>query len=169
MKSSKLLRTISSILISTWIAFPSSAKEPVQTHLEKLVSLTDKPLPFKPRPRFIVLDFWASWCEPCKESAPFIESQALKWKSKDVLWLGVSEDEDKKSALDYLQKTKSQIPQSWDEGKQLGQRLEMDSLPRLYILDSKDEVIYMERGFNGEKKKRLEKKFQDLFEKAALH
>ncbi len=77
-------------------------------------SMTDK---------VVLIDFWATWCGPCKEMKPLIDKAHSTFKSKGFEVLSVSIDEKEKTLTDYLKKNKFTNPvlfdksQTWSEWK----------------------------------------------------
>lgn len=75
--------------------------------------------------KFILLNFWASWCLPCKQEFPELLALAAAHPDKLVL-IAISADEDEKNAISFMQtlsKTKdsSNIHFGWDKGKTITQ------------------------------------------------
>lgn len=119
-----------------------------------------------PTPRWTVVDFWASWCEPCQTSAPFYEEQSKKWKSQGVVFVGVNQDDDPKTQQKWLSEHKSSFSQIYDKDHNIAHQLDVDTLPRLLIFDSKLHLVKTVRGFRlGESQVQLEKDFAELFSK----
>src|SRR6478736_8996074 len=72
------------------------------------------------RGKVVVVDFWATWCKPCKESFPAY--QKLSNEKPDVTFVGVSIDEDPANIPAFLEETHATFPVVWDEGQVVSQR-----------------------------------------------
>src|SRR5271154_6312562 len=51
--------------------------------------------------KVVIVDFWATWCEPCKKSFPHLQDLNTKYKSSGLVVVGVSEDDDKSGIADF--------------------------------------------------------------------
>src|SRR6185312_15621344 len=103
---------------------------------------------------------------PCTESAPFYNQQAQKWKAQGVYFVGANQDDAEKTQKEWLKKHESSFSQLYDKDHALAHKLDVDTLPRLLIFDSKLKLVKTVRGFrSGEFTTRLEKDFADLFSK----
>jgi thiol-disulfide isomerase/thioredoxin len=92
-------RHISTLLIAGWLALPPYAlpKPPRKADLS-LKDLNGKPVRLQElRGRIVVLNFWATWCGPCKEELPLMVKTSQEYSGRDVLFIGASLDESKTS------------------------------------------------------------------------
>ena len=93
--------------------------------------------------KIIVLNFWATWCEPCREEMPELSSFYTENKSKNVVVVGIAIDE-AKAVKSYLKKTKVMYPILVDEDKGviLSKNLGNDQgiLPYTVIINSKGSI-----------------------------
>lgn len=110
--------------------------------------------------KYILLDFWASWCAPCAESLPFIDSLVNKYPLID--FLAVNVDSDLKSALKFKWAQNLKMKVVIDKDRQLMKLLKIESLPRFFIFNTKGELVYAHRGFKSESKKEIELKLMSL-------
>lgn len=146
------------------VAIPEAeAKEP--THFA-WSDIPTKPLrgkaPDLTKARLVIVDFWATWCTPCLAALPFYEELHQKYQNQGVVFLSFSEDESPAEAQKLLQKIPFSFPAYWDEGKKLASKLKLESIPVLFILDSKGKILSVERGFSDKKKKDLPQKIESL-------
>lgn len=85
--------------------------------------------------KVIYIDLWATWCGPCIQESPYFHSLAEKYKDKNIAFLAVSTDTDKKAWLNYLEKKESHLPQliSLDnEALRIGWKLKF--IPRFLLI-----------------------------------
>jgi cytochrome c biogenesis protein CcmG/thiol:disulfide interchange protein DsbE len=93
--------------------------------------------------KVIVLNIWASWCKPCEEEAPYLETAWRYYQPRgDVIFLGVAwTDTDKKSA-EYLKKFDITYPNGPDLGTRIYQVYRATGVPETYIIDRNGVLAY---------------------------
>ena len=102
----------------------------------KKVSLADL------KGKFVVIDVWATWCGPCKQQAPYFEKMALKYKSTNIQFVGLSIDEDiKKWFIDAKSKSKSTLQIHTNDKNAFGKNYSMESIPRFILIDPNGKFI----------------------------
>lgn len=114
--------------------------------------------------KIVIINFWASWCEPCKEEFPAILKLINNFKGKVIL-LAISNDFNKAQAYAFLKPFKKKYPKSfnfvyevWDENSKMTQGVfKTIKLPESLILDKNlhlvTKVIGSKKWLNGEVKK----------------
>jgi len=108
-----------------------------------LSSMTGKP---------VLLNFFASWCEPCKRELPELIEIAKKYQDKGILFVGIDVDEDMLAAINYL--STITFPYKIYHGRvcDLIAFQERAALPKNILLDSKGRKILSISGFREEQK-----------------
>lgn len=93
--------------------------------------------------KVLVLDFWASWCGPCRQEIPNMKKYYEEFKGKDVEFLSVSIDAKKKDWEKAMNEEKMAWPQGWveDGGKNVMDLYQFSGIPFILVLD-KDGHIY---------------------------
>lgn len=106
--------------------------------------------------KLVLLDFWASWCEPCKDSLPFFAELENRYSKQGLQVIAVSVDEDLKAANAFVAKNKLPLKFLWDENKRVAKNLGLMAIPTTLLVDKSGKIIYQERGFSGSSKTKLE-------------
>ena len=94
--------------------------------------------------KYVLLDFWASWCAPCREENPNIVKQYEKFKSKNFMILGVSLDDDRAAWIKAIKDDQLNWPhlselKRWDGKVTLQYKVE--GIPASFILDPEGKII----------------------------
>ncbi len=98
--------------------------------------------------KIIVLDFWATWCEPCKKAAPLIDILSKKSNTDNFVFLGINTDDNK--TLEELKQASADFginyPSLLDPQLKLSEELNVDGQPALIFLDRKGNILYRQYG-----------------------
>ena len=84
----------------------------------------------------VYLNFWATWCPPCKEEMPDIEKLYQETKDSDLVILAVSVDTDKKTVEDFIAKNKYNFPVLLDVKGEVSQLYQVSGIPTSYFIDT---------------------------------
>ncbi|MCB9584154.1 MAG: TlpA family protein disulfide reductase [Polyangiaceae bacterium] len=115
------------------------------------------------RGKVTIVDFWATWCAPCKESFPAYEAIA-KEHPEDVVVIAISEDEKSDGIAAFVAETGVTFPVAWDEGQQVASQYDPSTMPTSYILDRNGIVRYVHVGFNSGDEETLRAQVVSLLE-----
>jgi peroxiredoxin len=96
----------------------------------------------------VVIDFWASWCEPCRKELPALNDLAKKYFKKGVYFIGVNVDSSEAEARSFLRSTKVNFILLFDEAARFAEECNLESMPRLFILDKKGVIKFIHNGYN---------------------
>jgi cytochrome c biogenesis protein CcmG/thiol:disulfide interchange protein DsbE len=89
----------------------------------------------------VLLNFWASWCGPCKVEAPALERSWGEYKEKGVIFLGVNVWDDQNSALSYLEEVGGGYPNGIDPKGEIAVEYGIGGVPETYFIDVSGKVV----------------------------
>lgn len=103
------------------------------------IKLIDKQLPNLEN-KFVFIDFWATWCSPCRKSLPHVDKLAEKYKNK-VVFFAIS-DETEMVVRQFLQKNNfNSLIFGLDIQKDLYSKFEIKSVPHYYLISPKNTIL----------------------------
>jgi thiol-disulfide isomerase/thioredoxin len=107
------------------------------------------------RGKIVLLDFWASWCGPCKQEFPFLVNLYEKHKKDDFIVLAVNIDNEKKNMLHFLLKNDGikSFPVIFDPDKKIPPLYDLQAMPTSLFIDKKGIIRFVHSGFNNSSKK----------------
>ncbi|MES2962836.1 MAG: TlpA disulfide reductase family protein [Bdellovibrionota bacterium] len=114
--------------------------------------------PAKHKGKVVIVDFWASWCEPCKIELPALNALYKKYKSKGLVVIGVNLDEKKADATGFLKEHPVDFPLGYDGGekKVLAEQAEIETMPTSFIVDKKGVISERHQAFRAGDEKKIE-------------
>lgn len=109
----------------------------------------------------LIVDFWATWCEPCKESFPFYQ-QLIEAHAGQLTVLGVSVDEEPTGIEAFVAETGVSFPVGWDDGQSVAQRYKPPTMPTSYLVDKNGIVRFVHGGFKSGDEDAIKSELQTL-------
>lgn len=101
----------------------------------------------KLRGKVVVLDFWASWCAPCRRSIPELSALADELKGQGVEIVGINQElTDQKAALEAWRTLDPRFPSAFDD-RRFGDRAGVSSLPTTFVLDRAGVLRHLHLGY----------------------
>ena len=152
--------------LNTYIASPGAIPETVAETRLVIANPIRARMPFAPRFSFtaqdnqsisnasvrgkvVLLDFWGTWCPPCRESVPILRDLNRKYSGKAFQLVGVSSDDDEEVWKTFIQAQHMDWPDYIDLTDEVQKAFKIDSYPTFIVLD-KDGVIRFRQSGVGE-------------------
>ena len=82
----------------------------------------------------VVINFWASWCDPCREEAAYLEATWRKYEGQGVMFLGVDYVDTEREALAYLDEFDITYPNGPDLGTRISDMYNIQGVPETYFV-----------------------------------
>jgi thiol-disulfide isomerase/thioredoxin len=94
-----------------------------------------------------MINFWASWCGPCRQEMPYLEDIYKKYNKLGFTLLGVNVEPDSKAADDWLKATPVTFPVGYDKDSKVSQLYAVSGMPSTVIIDRKGNLRYIHHGY----------------------
>ncbi len=137
------LMAILTLVLPAW-----AAAADVQAPAFTLQSVDGKPVSLAQyKGDVVMINFWASWCGPCRQEMPLLDSIYKQYKDMGFVLLGVNVEPDAHSANAWLKKTPVSYPVLYDPDSQVSQLYQVQAMPTTVIIDRKGIVRYVHNGY----------------------
>ena len=104
----------------------------------------------------VYVDFWASWCAPCRKSFPWMNKMHAKYESQGLKVIGISLDDDEAKAYKFLEKVPALFTIAFDTKGTVADLYEVQVMPTSYLIDKKGNVLFEHKGFKTKHEDKLE-------------
>ncbi len=109
----------------------------------------------------IIIDFWATWCPPCKDSIPFLESLHQRYREKGLVILGISFDGDTDTVRNFRKKITMTYPVLMGDDR-LKNDYGLIGIPEMFLLDRNGILKHHHLGFDDSLPAQIEKEVMEL-------
>lgn len=116
------------------------------------------------RGKVVYLDFWASWCGPCRQSFPWMNELQAKYASRGLQIVGVNLDAKDADARKFLSETNGNFMLAFDNKGVTPKLYGVKGMPTSYLIDREGRIVSEHAGFNFSKTAALEKEIEKLLE-----
>lgn len=106
--------------------------------------------------KVVVLDFWASWCVPCRRSFPWLNAMHEKYADDGLVIVGVNLDLERVEADRFLAEFPASFKIVYDEKKALAKQFDVIAMPSTYVIGRDGEVVEQHLGFKVKKQAEYE-------------
>jgi cytochrome c biogenesis protein CcmG/thiol:disulfide interchange protein DsbE len=112
--------------------------------------------------KVVIVDFWATWCAPCREELPELEKLYKKYAPKGLVIVGVSVDKEPDNIKAFLQKLAVTFPVVHDAGHSVTGKYGPPRMPSSYVVDRKGIVRFVHGGYRAGDVADFDKQIQQL-------
>jgi thiol-disulfide isomerase/thioredoxin len=95
----------------------------------------------------VMINFWATWCGPCRQEMPLLEQLYKKYKPMGFAMLGVNVEPDSSGATEWLKATPVTFPILFDTDSKVSKLYAVSGMPSTVIVDRKGQVRFLHRGY----------------------
>ncbi len=101
------------------------------------------------RGQVVMLNFWASWCGPCRKEMPILEKIHKKYKRLGFTLLGVNVEENSRDAKNYLKDVKVTFPILFDNRQRVSKLYNVSAMPTTVIIDRNGNKRFLHKGYKA--------------------
>jgi thiol-disulfide isomerase/thioredoxin len=98
----------------------------------------------------VLLDFWATWCGPCKAQSPIVNRIAARYKDRGLITVGVNTSDEPDSAAPYAKGHGLTFPMAWDKGNEAARVFGVENLPTMVLITKQGKVAAIRTGMTSD-------------------
>lgn len=95
----------------------------------------------------VMLNFWASWCAPCRKEMPLLEALHQDFNDKNFILLAINTESQVEEAQALLQTMQLTFPVLWDKDGAVVKLLGVNAMPTTLVIDRQGELRFINRGY----------------------
>jgi len=128
-----------------------------------------EPLDLSPhRGHVVIVDFWASWCKPCRQSIPWLNSLRARYGASGLTIIGVNVDAERSDADRFLHDVPIEFEVVFDPQGNIAKQFKVQGMPTSYFIDRSGKLAETHLGFRDAKKDEVEAAIKALLD-APVH
>lgn len=112
--------------------------------------------------KVVYLDFWASWCKPCRHSFPWMNAMEKKYGADGLVIVAVDLDEQHADAVKFLQQVPADFTVVYDPEGKLAAQYAIIGMPSSFIIGRNGEVVQKHQGFFDDSPVKYEAELRQL-------
>ncbi len=144
----KISARLASIVATAILALPTQALTPSAAPTFELAAMAGKTVNLAQyKGQVVMINFWATWCGPCRTEMPLLENIYKKYKPMGFTLLGVNVEPDSAGASEWLKATPVTFPILFDTDSRVSKLYAVQGMPSTVIVDRKGQVRFLHRGY----------------------
>jgi cytochrome c biogenesis protein CcmG/thiol:disulfide interchange protein DsbE len=113
------------------------------------------------RGRVVYVDFWASWCEPCRRSFPWLNSLRERYAGKGLTIVAINLDKDRDAADAFLERFPASFLVAYDPAGKTAEAYRVSAMPSSFLVGPTGTVLSSHAGFDPRKTATIEARIQE--------
>ena len=144
------------------VVSPRSEAGPVPPSTDKLAAASGD-IKIEPG-KVVYVDFWASWCVPCRQSFPWMSELMKTYGDKGLQIIAINVDKDRKAADKFLKDNKAGFPIAYDPEGKLAKLYNLEVMPSSFLYGRDGTLKSQKQGFNAKETESVEALIRELLE-----
>ncbi len=149
-------------LLGSGVTYAAQAPDFKLEGQQKQVKLSDY------RGQIVYLDFWASWCQPCRKSFTWMNKMQSLYGEEGFKVIAINLDESRQEANKFLQKIPANFAIAFDPRGDTAETYSVKAMPSSYLIDKNGNIIHANLGFRGKDEDKLETKIRTLIRQSTV-
>ena len=116
------------------------------------------------RGHVVVVDFWASWCKPCRQSIPWLNSLRARYGASGLTIIGVNVDAERRDADKFLRDVPIDFEIVFDPQGNIAKQFKVQGMPSSFFIDRSGKLAETHLGFREAKKAEIEAAIKALLD-----
>jgi len=122
----------------------------------------------KYRGQIVYVDFWASWCQPCRKSFTWMNKMQNLYGKEGFKVIAINLDESRSKANKFLQQIPANFDVAFDPQGNTAEAYRVKAMPSSYLIDKNGKLVYANIGFRGNDEDTLEVKIRNLIRESTV-
>jgi peroxiredoxin len=117
------------------------------------------------RGKVVLLNFWATWCGPCREELPELDRVQEKFRKRGFVVVAVTVDNELDNIRSFMKKYDLKLQALWDRRKKVVDAYKVEKMPSSYLIDRNGVIRFVHLGYSAEELKRIEAEIDEMLGK----
>ena len=118
--------------------------------------------------KIVYVDFWASWCQPCRKSFTWMNKMQSLYGNEGFKIIAINLDESRSKADQFLKQIPANFDVAFDPEGKTAETYNVKAMPSSYLIAKKGNLIHANTGFRGNDEDELEQKIRMLVRKSVV-
>ena len=114
------------------------------------------------RGQVVLINFWASWCGPCRQEMPHLDALQQQYQSLGFTVFGINVEQDRKMADKVLKDMPVTFPVLFDDENRVSELYDVDAMPVTVLVDRNGEIRFVHRGYKPGYEQEYERQIRSL-------
>lgn len=114
------------------------------------------------RGKVVMINFWASWCAPCRKEMPLLDDLYDRYKDAGFTLFGVNVEQNPEAAKEFLENVGVSFPILYDPESNVSRTYQVSAMPTTVMVDRDGKVRYVNRGYKEGDEEKYRKQIREL-------